>query len=112
MTNKPAVSREVKPAAHTPGRPLFCDAASENYGATIKIKWLRFDQKERRVYAWESYDSALIAAAPELLAALKTALDRWGKLEGSAEIGVYRTGEKTGDIIRSAIAKAEGKEGR
>lgn len=45
-------------------------------------------------------------AAQQLLEAAKFALDAWGKLPGSAQIG---TNPKVGDFLVYAISKAEGK---
>lgn len=51
-------------------------------------------------------DAALIAAAPDLLAALQYALERFECIpEHRDEIGLYRTGAR---LARAAIAKATG----
>lgn len=55
-------------------------------------------------------NASLIAAAPDLLKAAEFALKIWGKLPGSAQIGLPT--QKVGDMLVAAIAKAKGQKAR
>jgi len=95
---------------HTPGPWEVYDQAiddGEHYGCSVKST----TDKEADWVAQEIYnrdDARLIAAAPELLEALKLVIDTWGNMPipGLGKPGTSATA--IDDIARAAIAKAEG----
>lgn len=97
MDTKDKTAQHSREAGHTPERPLFCEAASEDYGTKVNIKWMRFDKSNRRIYGWESYDSAVLAAAPELR----------DLAEGVAALRNFDKSYKPEQILELALAWAE-----
>lgn len=83
-------------SAHTPG-PWQVDADCGDSGHDVI-----YDAQGRKLALVFSVDAALIAAAPDLLAAAKRALDWLASYPGNGAQGAY-------DALRASIAKAEGR---
>jgi len=106
-------------AAHTPG-PWVWAKDGNLYSAANLVEWNAFIagdmsgdwvsleaivETDGGHYAPRGWDRTLIAAAPDLLAALKELAElRMGR--GDGVVGDYV--ESVGEIARAAIAKAEG----
>lgn len=112
-------------SAHTPGPWEACDGAnvSINEIATIVPNHVRrtfYDDKGRRCHQFvadcnelpeAAANARLIAAAPDLLEALRAFVDRYVELVNCGDCGHWNPEEETEVITaRAAIAKAEGRE--
>ena len=84
-------------SGHTPGEWSYMQDGSEPYWG-IGMAGKNPNLGHAMVYTKEE-DARLIAAAPELLAALKACADRLGDMDCGDEL----------DLARSAINKAEGR---
>ena len=83
---------------------IIADPAGDGDGERIDWPWY-YDAPPPDSYAQAEDNAALIAAAPELLAAAQAALEHWGTLPSSAEMGTETPG-RVGDLLSAAIAKA------
>lgn len=97
-----------KPVSHTPGPWRFLERCGIITSDTAQIgkigDWSNKELLRFSAERWKA-DASLIAAAPELLEALKLLLDAYGEAHA-----LYDLGDCEGSIkARAAIEKAEGR---
>jgi hypothetical protein len=86
------------------GNPVAIIADPAGDGGEIEWPWV-YDEALPESHVQAEANAVLIIAAPDLLAAAQAALDHWGTLPSSAEMGTETPG-RVGDLLSAAIAKA------
>ena len=86
------------------GNPVAIIADPAGDGGEIEWPWV-YDEALPESHVQAEANAVLIIAAPDLLEAAQAALDHWGTLPSSAEMGTETPG-RVGDLLSAAIAKA------
>lgn len=106
-----AYKKSISKPTHTP-TPWFTKKGSDEKEHEIFSDKGVFEYPSYVGHAEQAKDAKFIVRAVNsheaLLNACKVALERWGKMPMTAEIGTGVT-KKVGDILLEAIAQAEGK---
>ena len=83
---------------------IITDPAGNAVGERIEWPWV-YDEALPESHVQAEANAVLIIAAPDLMEAAQAALDHWGTLPSSAEMGTETPG-RVGDLLSAAIAKA------